>query len=67
MTERLCNFKKIGQPFLVISWKQNFIVIFQQKLLASVLEQLEKFFIGSLVQEYIISEQKFLVGALVIT
>ena len=34
--------KEIGQPYLVISWKQNFIVIFQEKLLASALEQLEK-------------------------
>jgi hypothetical protein len=49
MTERLCNLKKkIGQPYyLVISGKQNFIVIFQQKLLAIALEQLEKNFIGS--------------------
>jgi hypothetical protein len=39
--------KKIGQPYLVISGKQNFIVIFQQKLLASALEQLEKNVIGS--------------------
>ena len=46
MTEILCNLKKIGQPYLVISGKLNFIVIFQQKLLASALEQLEKILLG---------------------
>jgi hypothetical protein len=67
MTERLCNLKKNRSTILSHFWETKFYCDFSAKIVGECIGTIRKKcyweFLG---QEYKISQQKFLVGALVI-